>query len=666
MALAPRHIQNLSEAASLEPHWGYADRAVPCTNDPGSCAYLDVVYSAHDRGMIYTGIFWATLGGILLVWALWRRIFPSPDIDDGHHHLLQLQLHSSSYSSEPESQHEQPLSVPPSSYFTRLRRAIASTTRHYLLPAAPLRPVFGHTTRLQLLLLAFLVSYLTLWSFIGIGYGRWVTPVKNSNPPVFNTRTSIGPWADRVGVLAYALTPLSILLASRENVLSLLTGLPYTSFMYLHRWTGYIILAQSLLHTLGWVLVEAWLYQPQPKVWNDWIAQEYAVWGVVALVLLVVLWVGTWRVTIRVAGYEAFRKGHYVLAMVYIGALIGHWKQLQCFLVPGLLLWGLDRGARLVRMGLLHYGYWQEKGGYGFRAVQAEVKVWEDRELGDAVRLDFDHVQAPWKVGQHMFLCFAEGSIWQSHPFTPLSLPVADATGRVRHSYIFRAKGGETRKIVDVVAKKKRDAAPSTTRLTTPVILQGPYGENILEGLAPDVNVLCVAGGTGITFVLPVLLRLVREQAVPGRKIELVWAVKRRQDLEWVEPEMDELRRLGAHHDIQIRTYVTAPDESLPVTSKEVKVTDEKGRSESEGDAESLQGITPSTRSGHDHRPDVAAAVDEFVGGVVRKSTRVYGSGPPGMIQDLRAAVSRCNCGTRVWKGEERYEVRLVCDDRLE
>ncbi|KAK4234517.1 ferric reductase transmembrane component 3 [Achaetomium macrosporum] len=649
MALAPRHIQNLSEAASLEPHWGYADRAVPCTSDPGSCAYLDVVYLAHDRSIIYTGIFWLTLGGILLAWALWRRIFPSPD-DAGDYQLQPP-------SSEPESQHR----TKPSSSFTRLRHAIASTTRYYLLPSSPLRPLFGHTTRLQLLLLCFLISYLTLWSFLGITYARWITPVKNSSPPLYNTRTSLGPWADRVGVLAYALTPLSILLASRENVLSWLTGVPYTSFMFLHRWTGYVILIQSALHTLGWVLVEAWMYQPQPKVWNDWIAQQYAIWGVVALVLLVVLWIGTWGVSVRVTGYEAFRKGHYVLAMVYIGALIGHWKQLQCFLVPGLVLWGLDRGARLVRMGLLHYGYWQEKGGHGFKAAEADARVWRDRELGDVVRLDFEHVQAPWKVGQHFFLCFAEGCIWQSHPFTPLSLPVADAMGRVRHSYVFRAKGGETRKIVDVLAEK-RDAAPST-RLTTPVILQGPYGESIVEGLAHDVNVLCVAGGTGITFVLPVLLRLVRGHPAPGRKIELVWAVKRGQDLEWVGPEMDELRRLGARHDIRIRSFVTA--ERIPVASKELTVTDEKGRTESEYDAESVQG-TPSTRSRHDHRPDVTVAVDEFVGGVVQGPTRVFASGPPGMIRDLRAAVARCNSGARVWKGEERFDVRLFCDDRLE
>lgn len=667
VALEPRHIQNLSAAASLEPHWGYADRAVPCTNDPGSCAYLDVVYSSHDRGMIYSGIFWLTVGGILLVWALGRRIFPAREPHDDL--VAQLSRPREKQPQPPISpsttESQRPLHTsPPKSTLARLFTSLASTTRHYLLPTTPLTLIFGRTTRLQLLILSILTGYLTIWSFIGMTYATWVTPIKGQPPNVVNTRTSIGPWADRVGILAYALTPLSILLASRESVLSLLTGVPYTSFIFLHRWTGYIILAQSLLHTLGWVLVEAHFYQPQPKVWNDWVAQEYAIWGFVALGLLVLLWICSWQVVVRrVTGYEFFRKAHYVLAMVYIGALIGHWKRLQCFLVPGLVLWGLDRGARLVRMGMLHYGYWQEDGGWGFRSVQGKAKMWRDAELGDVVRLDFDHVQKPWKLGQHFFLCFAEGSIWQSHPFTPLSLPVADAAGRVKHSYIFRAKGGETKKIAQILAKKLASDAAATT----PVILQGPYGENVVEGLTQDVNVLCVAGGTGITYVLPVLLRLVRERPVPGRKMELVWAVKKRQDLEWVEPEMEELRRLGAAHDLRICIYVTADAEVAParVVSKELKVTDEKGRTESEDDSESMSG-TPSTRSSTEHRPDVAAAVDEFVGGVAQGSTRVFGSGPPGMVVDLRAAVAKRNAGGKVWKGEERCDVRLVCDDRLE
>ena len=313
----------------------------------------------------------------------------------------------------------------------------------------------------------------------------------------------------------------------------------------------------------------------------------------------------------------------------------------------------------MVSMGMLHYGYWSEEGRWGFRAVEGKARLWRDGELGDVVRLDFDHVQKPWSVGQHFFLCFTEGSIFQSHPFTPLSLPMADAAGKVRHSYIFRAKGGETKKIADVLVKK----AAAGTALATSVIMQGPYGENIAEGLTQDVNVLCVAGGTGITYVLPVLLRLVREKPEPGRKLELVWAVKRKQDLEWVEPEMEELRRLGAAHDLRIRTFVTS--EPLTVTSKEVRVTDDKGRTESDDDIESAQD-TPSTRSGTDHRPDVAAAVSDFVAGVAHGQTRVFGSGPVGMVVEMRAAVAKCNSGGKVWKGEERFDVRLVCDDRLE
>ncbi len=73
-AIFERMIQNFTDAAHTEPHWGYSDRVVPCTNDPGSCAYLDAVYSAHDRGMLYMGILWASIGGILLIWAVGKKV----------------------------------------------------------------------------------------------------------------------------------------------------------------------------------------------------------------------------------------------------------------------------------------------------------------------------------------------------------------------------------------------------------------------------------------------------------------------------------------------------------------------------------------------------------------------------------------------------------------
>ena len=225
--LAPRHIQNFSEAKAVTHHWGYADRVIPCTNDKGSCEYLDVVYGSHDTGMVYMGVMWSTFIGIAFIWAIYYWCKRQP-FDNG--------------STDPES------SKSTQSTLLRWRASIATWTNRNLLQDC-LRPVFGRTTRLQVLILAVLSGYMAIFTFAGIAYNKWVTPVK-AYPGVYNTRTSLGPWSNRVGVIAYALTPLSVLLSSRESLLSLITGLPYQSFNFLHRWLGYIIIFQSVMHLI--------------------------------------------------------------------------------------------------------------------------------------------------------------------------------------------------------------------------------------------------------------------------------------------------------------------------------------------------------------------------------------------------------------------------------
>jgi predicted ferric reductase len=655
-SIAARMIQNFTGESNLEYHWGYANRVIPCKNDAGSCAYLDVVYYSHDMGMLYSGVLWATIAAILIIWGgarAWRRVFPS------------RRQHGDLHATKSVVETGQPTPRPP--FLSRLHNTLTTTSRRHLLPNSA-RSLFGHTTRLQILILFCLVAYLTLFSFLSITYSTWITPVK-SKPGIYNTRTSLGPWADRVGIFAYALTPLSILLAQRESVLSWITGVPYTSFLFLHRWTGWIILLQSVLHTLGWVVVEVRLYQPQPAVWNELMAHEWMVWGFVALVLLVLIWFFSLSWTVRrVTGYEVFRKVHYVLAMVYIGALIGHWQQLQCFLIPGLVLWALDRAVRVVRMGWMHDSPVANRWGFGFAPAVVEACVWRDERHGDVVRLDFAHPREgkePWRVGQHFYLCFTEGSIWQSHPFTPLALPLPDPrTGVVKHSYIFRAKKGETRKVADLLVKKAAAAAALIPEekedgakpvVTTPIILQGPYGAPITDGLESHTNVLCVAGGTGITYVLPVLLGLAREAGHADRRIELIWAVKRSLDVEWVRAEMDVLRTAAAG--IEVRVCVT-DDETVATMRSGEKLLEEDSATSSQGFTSS-----PSHAMG---RPNLLALVPGFVDSVTRGPTRVFGSGPPGMIGDLRRAVAGCNDGGKVWRGDERCDVELVCDDRME
>lgn len=144
-----RHIQNTSEATQLIPHWGYVDRVYPCTNDAGTCEYLDAVYWMHDISMLYTFIMWMALAGIFALWILFRCMKPAniPTVSKTGEQL------SCSTSDSIDNA------------FYRGTRAFAASTRRYLLPESSIR-YFGHVTRLQLLILAILVGYLAIFRHV--------------------------------------------------------------------------------------------------------------------------------------------------------------------------------------------------------------------------------------------------------------------------------------------------------------------------------------------------------------------------------------------------------------------------------------------------------------------------------------------------------------------
>jgi predicted ferric reductase len=698
------------------------------TTDLVTGEYLDVVYGAHDQGMVFVAIMWAVFLALIFVYSIGWRMIPS---------RRALNAKSSEGEPTPVRQH----------FLARFAATARASIRQYLLPEA-LRPIFGRVTRLQVLILLSLTVYVTIFTFVGYAYKIWVTPVKNLEG-VYNTRTSLGPWSDRIGVIAYALMPLSVLLASRESILSLLTGIPYQNFQFLHRWIGYIIYIQSTLHTIGWTVVEAKLYQPQPKVWTNFIKQQYMIWGTVAMVLMTLILVGSLPCSIRLTGYEVFRKAHYVMAIVFLGACYGHWEQLGCFMIASLVVWFLDRAARLVRTFLLHYQYLPgSTNAMGFQSAQAKISLFADEQNGDVVRLDFAHNHAAWSVGQHFYLCFPESSIWQSHPFTPASLPSLSSTKSPQtHTYVFRARGGETRKLAELAHAKQLMSSTSHTtdaeskkihtvlptalqpasrssgrpaQHTTPVILQGPYGtSHAPHSESYDTNILLVAGGTGITFVLPILQHIMTMPSLANsnmsRKLELIWIVRRRADAAWVSSELETLRAASKSINLRIRIFVTR-DASVgkagateAVTEKAIEVgksccggapvspaaqekkdeinisqTDDNiasSSSSSTGDLKETPSSTPrrfsieptplplsavSDRNTESRHPDVGKLVGDFVSSTAQGPTTVYASGPGGMVTDLREAVSLCNDSGKVWKGDERGDVSLVCDDRIE
>jgi ferric-chelate reductase len=257
---------------------------------------------------------------------------------------------------------------------------------------------------------------------------------------------------------------------------------------------------------------------------------------------------------------------------------------------------------------------------------------------------------------------------------TPSSVPTP---GREQtHTYIIRAKTGLTRQL-GLLARSNQSS--------TSIVLAGPYGQSILstELLQEDINILCVAGGTGVTFILPVLLQLSRQTGFTSRSglIEFVWVIRRKADTEWLKSELDELVAAAeVCANFRVRVFVTREgdtdaDAQVQDLEKKELVKDAIQRTESNA---SRDGEAPFTIqfmgsnsgdagfAGTDRHPDVASHVTDFVARTVHGPTRVLASGPTGLITDLRRAIAACNDPGRVWKGEERYDVQLVHDDRLE
>jgi ferric-chelate reductase len=129
----------------------------------------------------------------------------------------------------------------------------------------------------------------------------------------------------------------------------------------------------------------------------------------------------------------------------------------------------------------------------------------------------------------------------------------------------------------------------------------------------------------------------------------------------------------GTHGLKQLEALDTPPqDDSIQASSASVSSSSSSSRRVKKDkeairvDTLSIHHPTVTDSELHLRRPDLGMIVHDFLDTTIRGSTTVYASGPGGMVSDLRRIVAGCNSGGEVWKGKERYDVRLVCDDRME
>lgn len=330
---------------------------------------------------------------------------------------------------------------------------------------------------------------------------------------------------NRVGILSFVNLALAVLFSSRNNLLLFFTSWSHSTFLLVHRWIAVICMLQACLHSA--IYLQFYL---DPLTGEGAFAEEsvldYWVWGIVgtlALVLLIPLSI----LPLREKVYELFLGSHVVLSILaMIGCLLHIYYRYelqwgyQTWVFVALGIWGFDRFvARPLRL---------LRNGVGRAYVTA---VDEDYLL-----LQVPGVEARGQA--YLYFPALTWRVWENHPFSVAAMvtsvlpsgppTIANSDNGVPEEE--SEKSGKGDLVTSSTARVPRALkAPGmvvlirrrgglTTQLLKhakagggiPVLVEGSYGPEISVVQSPSPkqsldypNLICIAGGVGITGILP-------------------------------------------------------------------------------------------------------------------------------------------------------------------
>lgn len=379
--------------------------------------------------------------------------------------------------------------------------------------------------------------------------------------PLYYASIAFGspPLAIRAGMLAVALMPWIVALSMKANFITMLTGIGHERLNVLHRWGGYLCLFLSLIHTIPFYITPIW-DKDGLAIFKGYFTGQYYIYGtgLAALVPLIVLCVQSLPF-IRSWMYELFVALHVPLSMVYLGMLFWHCHNYLTswhYLFATLAIWALSYCLRLFFLN------WTNPRRLSWLiGEEAAVTILPE----NAVKVTIP-TQVKWKPGQYVYLRMPGISIFENHPFTIASLCNDDFPSEYGEAYrdmtlVFRPFGGFTRKVLNTALEKGPE---STYR----AFIDGPYG-GMQRDLASFDTVVLLAGGSGITAIVSQLLDLIkkmRDGKAVTKRVEVVWALKRPDTMEWFQEELRICREFAPPETVHCQFFITAAKRIVPGT----------------------------------------------------------------------------------------------------
>ncbi|KAJ6784372.1 hypothetical protein PWT90_05896 [Aphanocladium album] len=383
----------------------------------------------------------------------------------------------------------------------------------------PIGELFMMPTRGQ----AIFIAYIWIINIVLSGTGYWF--LSGSFWFANDTHQHLTHVANRLGTLSFANIPLLILFAGRNNILLWLTNWPRTTFLMMHRWIAVICMLEALVHSLMFFF--AYSANWYAMTLSVLVTQGYWLFGAVGTVSMLVL-VVTAIQPLRRRAYEIFVVVHIVFSvLVLVGCYqhivlrYGRQRGFETWIYVAIAVWGFDRVIRLLR---------------AFR--RGVKRAFISPVDADYMRVDIPGVSARGHVYLH-FPTVSKWRLWESHPFSvagsscqntnrfvysfdlekideppigwAISTPTHMAASFDKPPMVQRKAG------VTLFIKKQRGLTAKLAALKTgdvgiPVMMEGSYNEEVtflqenhLEPTPEYSNMICFAGGVGITGVLPFL-----------------------------------------------------------------------------------------------------------------------------------------------------------------
>ncbi|KAG1804325.1 ferric reductase like transmembrane component-domain-containing protein [Suillus subaureus] len=378
-------------------------------------------------------------------------------------------------------------------------------------------------------------------------------------------------WSNRIAMLASSQFPIITALGTKNNIVSLVTGISYDRLNYIHRMMARTCFMLLWVHAAGEVVCFPYFRETLNE---DWLRV-----GIVAMVAFSILIIVSLR-PVRSEVYEVFFYVHFLGVLIFLVGGYYHTKGAHgsYWIWPSFVFWAFDRFVRVVRLVVFNHSY------FGFKSGAGTMDATTELLSENIVRL---RLRRPphfhWSPGQTAYLIMPSVSTlpFEAHPFTIVSFDSSllstarpeDQSGSGENNgtqvlgssapfwkelvFLVNVHGGFTKKLKEVAGTKGK----------VKVFVDGPYGPSSDLG-SYDTSIF-VAGGSGISCV--------RKGKSSCKRVVFIWSIRGAGCVQWIEEALIKAVQLAPPSlTVSIRIF----DTGSPSTSHLSNPTEKNGTPE--------------------------------------------------------------------------------------